>query len=452
MRELYSLQEHQAKKLVPKEFNEMVGQVQKVSEESLKTLNESAKGKKGRKLVVTIEAIHVGRTKNFTYYTAEGLQGGLSSWTQPYNKPVITHHNEHSGEPIGRILDAKYEEATMSGKAGLVFTVEITDPVAQEKVLDGRYQTVSIGASTNKVTCNICGTDRTESWCDHYPGESYGSEDDKQVAHLIIGETYGREVSYVNTPADENAGNRSVQVVEESEGQEGGVKENSRMTVFQVAEGLMQSIANPDVNLYSGLEENAKKTLDSLVHLKTNESGEPEVTNTTETTPVGTDVSLAESVEVLTKENQTLLAEKQMIQESLTKAIIEKDKLSTQVEEMTSEKETLLAENAQLVEDAHKATATRVVELKQRLCKADVVGKETDECVTEHVARTKESLQDSLKELLAEMAVAKPVQGSVTNPGVAPTDDLEEGAAKDKTYTLQEAENIFKGMFSRGRK
>src|SRR5690606_15407102 len=117
--------------------------------------------------------IHVGKTRNSTFYTEEGLKGGLKSWTQPYNKPVLTHHNAHDGEPIGRILEAQYSDQTLSGKSGLIFTVEITDPTAVEKVLDGRYHTVSIGASTDKVTCNICGTDRTEEWCEHYPGRRY---------------------------------------------------------------------------------------------------------------------------------------------------------------------------------------------------------------------------------------------------------------------------------------
>ena len=471
MKTFYSLQEHQEKKLISKEgITEMVGTIQPVNQEKLNILNESAKGKKGKKLVVKMEAIHVGRTKNFTYYTEEGLRAGLSSWTQPYNKPVLTHHNEYNGEPIGRILEAKYEETTLSGKPGLVFTVEITDEKAQEKVLDGRYSTVSIGASTNKVTCNICGTDRTEAWCDHYPGEAYGEGDDKQTAHMIVGETYGREVSYVNTPADENAGNRSIQMVDEGGGTQESVQENSFMQIFQVAEGLMQSVNQPEHNIYSNLNESARNVLDSLINIKesggemenqqqqqepvveTNESivPEPVVTTQTDESLKLSEGELRTSLAEALEQNLKLQKDNKDLQESLTRAVIEKDKYSSKVEEMEGEHARILSENAQLLENEHKMLATRVVEMKQRLCKADVVGKETDECVTEHVARTKESLNDSLGELLAEMKTAKPEAGSVKNPGL-PVDENLDGD-NNKTYSLEEAESMMKRMFSRNKR
>ena len=274
---IYTLKEHEQKALFPKneKFTEAIGTIQKIESDKIAQLSESTKGKKDKKLIVKMEAIHVGRTRNFTYYTEEGLKNGLNSWTQPYQKPVLTHHNEYSGEAIGRILEAKYEEATLSGKPGLVFTVEITDPTAQEKVLDGRYQTVSIGASTDKVTCNICGTDRTEDWCEHYPGRTYGEGDDKQTAHFIVGTTYGREVSYVNTPADENAGNRSISV-EESTNNTHAV----HTEMYQMAEGMLLNLNNPSLNLYEGLQEDAKKLVDQLSKL--NEGSGQNVPNAAE--------------------------------------------------------------------------------------------------------------------------------------------------------------------------
>lgn len=476
MSAFYSLQEHQTKKLISKDgITEMVGSIQPITREQMNVLSESAKGKKGKRLIVKMEAIHVGRTKNFTYYTEEGLRAGLHTWTQPYNKPVLTHHNEYDGEPIGRILEAQYEEATLSGKPGLVFTVEITDEQAQEKVLDGRYATVSIGASTNKITCNICGTDRTEDWCDHYPGESYGEGDDKQTAHFIVGETYGREVSYVNTPADENAGNRSIQVIDENTGTKESVQEKSFMQIFQVAEGLMQSVNQPEHNLYNSLNESARNVLDSLINIKesggtkmndqtqepvqTQESGpqsEPQNVNTQESVKTTipdtfTEAQVREELAKKLEENAKLRTELQEARESLTKAVIEKDKFVSRVEEMEGEHTRILAENAQLLENEHKMLATRVVEMKQRLCKVDVVGKETEECVAEHITRTKESLNDSLNELLVEMKTAKPAAGSVTNPGLVVDENLD-NEKQTKTYSLKEAEDMIKRMFSRNKR
>lgn len=447
MKALYSLAEHQSKKLIPKEISEMIGTIEPIQESNLATLTESAKGKSGRKLIVKMEAIHTGRTKNFTYYTEEGLKAGLSTWTQPYNKPVLTHHNEYNGEPIGRIIEAAYEETTLAGKGGLVFTVEITDPTAIEKVLDGRYSTVSIGASTNKVTCNICGTDRTESWCDHYPGQKYGEGDDTQFAHLIVGETYGREISYVNTPADENAGNRSVQVVDESVTKTNST-ESVHLQIFQIAEGLMQSTSQPDINLYEKLDEDARKALDSLI--KTTESGGQPVSNpitdpAVPTVPV-TEAALQASLTEAKTQITTLETELAEANKAVTKAVIEQNRLTAKVDEMEAEQTNLLDENAKLLENEHKMLATRVVEHKQRLCKADVVGKETDEAVTEHVQRTKESLTDSLTELVTEMAAAKPQAGIITNPGIV--NDPDPQGNTNESYSLADADKILKRMFN----
>lgn len=257
----YTLKEHQAKKLITgNDIIESVGIQAKVRPESIHELTEAAKDKKKKKLIVQMEAIHVGRTANYTFYTEQGLKDGLESWTHPYGKPVLTHHNSYDGEPIGRILKAEFAESTMSGRKGLIFTCEITDPEAMEKVMDGRYSTVSIGATTDKVTCNICGTDRTQEWCEHWRGEEY----EGQTCHYAIGTTFGREVSYVNVPADENAGNFSISV---EDADEGSTNESATMQIFQIAEGFMQNAQLPGVNLYESASDDVRELIDGLLKL-----------------------------------------------------------------------------------------------------------------------------------------------------------------------------------------
>jgi hypothetical protein len=479
----YTLKEHQAKKLVPKELEERVGVISKASVESVQKLSESAKGKP-KKLIVQMEAIHVGRTKNYTFYTKEGLSAGVNSWTTPYNKPVLTHHNDYDGEPIGRILKAEFSESTRSGKAGLIFTVEITDPDAIEKVLDGRYQTVSIGASTDKVTCNICGTDRTKEWCDHWPGEEY----EGQTAHFIIGTTFGREVSYVNTPADEFAGNFSVEAVHEDQ-QSGGStnsQESVHAEIFQIAEGLFQNIRYPDVNLYESLSEDMKATIKSLLTFeeRSNQNmDEDQNTQTPETpvqegeqpaapgapvqegeqnqpavpeagapvqegeqtpaTPTGAPATLETPVSEAVDANK--VAE---MQRTITNLVLEKQRLEARVNEMDQENKRLLKENAELHAAAHKALAEKVVDLKRSLNKPDVVGVEREEAIANHAARTKESLENTLQDLLLEAKQQRPEPGSVTNPGYS-GEESEEG---DKQISIAEATNILSSMFSAKRK
>ena len=64
---LYTLEEHTAKKLVSAaQLNETASIAAKISEEKVNVLQASASNKTKRKLIVKMEAIHTGRTKNFT--------------------------------------------------------------------------------------------------------------------------------------------------------------------------------------------------------------------------------------------------------------------------------------------------------------------------------------------------------------------------------------------------
>lgn len=454
----YTLHEHQAKRLLTDmNLSESVGMIGKIKPETIQHLHESAKGKKGRKLIVQMEAIHVGRTANYTFYTEQGLKDGLSSWTHPYNKPVLTHHNSHNGETIGRILKAEFAESTISGRKGLIFTCEITDPSAVEKVLDGRYQTVSIGATTDKVTCNICGTDRAKEWCEHWRGEEY----EGQTCHFAIGTTFGREVSYVNVPADENAGNFSVKIEDE---EEGDTEESASMQVFQIAEGLMQNINLPDVNLYESASDDVKKLVDGLINLE--EGRDPNMKLDANGNPIveaGTTPTPTPVVPVVESELQTKLTEADTkinsLETELTEAkntlvalTIEKTKIDSLLTESQEEVTRLTTENAELAAKAHKTLAEKVVDMKLALRKSDVVGVTAEEALEAHITRTEESLNDAVKDLMVEMQSTTVVRGSVNNPGATNDDNnpsTPNEGDKESKVTVDEAVNMFKGMFNR---
>ena len=51
-------------------------------------------------IMVDIEGIHVGPTRNFTWYTEEALKNSQKSWSIPYQRPLILHHNEKDGKII----------------------------------------------------------------------------------------------------------------------------------------------------------------------------------------------------------------------------------------------------------------------------------------------------------------------------------------------------------------
>lgn len=181
---------------------------------------ESTDNNDNKEFIVTIEGIHVTTTGNNTEYTESELKGspknltGVHSWTKPYNNPVLTHHNQRSGEPIGRVIEAKYSNSTISGKPGIVLKAKISDEKAIEKIKDGRYTTVSVGGNVAHAECSICGTDWvTEGWCEHTPGQVYDGEE----MSLIMKDITFVEVSFVNVPADEYANVIAYDTIESSD-------------------------------------------------------------------------------------------------------------------------------------------------------------------------------------------------------------------------------------------
>jgi len=163
-------------------------------------LKESTGGGK-RKLMVTVEGIHTGMTKNLTFYGGETLESSVPTWTTPHAKPILTNHNEYS-EPLGRIRNAEYVESIIvPGKYTTRMQLEISNQEAIDKILDGRFLTLSVGGSANKVTCSTCGKNIVaEGFCGHYRGRKY--EGKTEATHWMIGEYTGDEISFVNMPAD----------------------------------------------------------------------------------------------------------------------------------------------------------------------------------------------------------------------------------------------------------
>ena len=151
-------------------------------------------------LRVTIKATHSGYLHNNRVYPGSGVKAGASSWvskdnggTAGYDKPFLKHHDSKS-EPIGRIDAQKFvqlweddlfkndwknpDHGTKPGSGYIVISGTVSDKDAQQKILDGRYKTVSTGQSSNKAYCSICGHDwlsdtDEEEVCNHRPGRVY---------------------------------------------------------------------------------------------------------------------------------------------------------------------------------------------------------------------------------------------------------------------------------------
>ncbi len=179
-------------------------------------------------------------TRNRTLYPEASLRGkpaqgsGLISFVRPYAVPIIRDHNtgggmcsETSSEVYGRIY--RSAQLIKDVEASYIKAVpKITHPEAIEHILTGRWLTVSLGSRAESVKCSICLQELTEEFCDHEKGHFYEVGEDKAKQKVealwVIGPIYAKEVSFVVSPSDEEAGilNRDLQL-EESHRPTGGI-------------------------------------------------------------------------------------------------------------------------------------------------------------------------------------------------------------------------------------
>jgi hypothetical protein len=91
------------------------------------------------------------------------------------------------------------DDKDYKGLGYIELTSVISDADAKQKILDGRYLTGSISATTDRAVCSVCKQDWIdEGKCEHDMGQVY----DGTRAFIIAGEFEYEEYSYVNDPAD----------------------------------------------------------------------------------------------------------------------------------------------------------------------------------------------------------------------------------------------------------
>ncbi len=150
-------------------------------------------------IISVAEAIHDVRTRNYNRYQDSHMKASVGRWTKPYQKPILTHHNSWSGEPLGRVIKSEHVQSEINPKHTTnKLYMNIVDSSAIEKILDGRYKTMSVGITAYEAICSICSTDQVKGWCGHFKGRVY----DGKTCEWLIGEYNPDEASFVNSPAD----------------------------------------------------------------------------------------------------------------------------------------------------------------------------------------------------------------------------------------------------------
>ena len=179
------------------------------------TLNDSKDEDKIIALDVLAEVTHSGNNANSVAYYPDSMEKDAASFREPFPKPLIMNHDTYS-EPIGRVASAGFTSSELTDRDTIEVTFKVTDEDAIPKFLDGRYRTVSIGASPGRVTCEICKKDILKDgifkFCGHWRGETY---DNVKAIWACRDLTYN-EVSVVNNPADKWAQVKRITVVRAS--------------------------------------------------------------------------------------------------------------------------------------------------------------------------------------------------------------------------------------------
>lgn len=430
-----------------------------VSTDAKLAFSES-KGDTGSKIVLPrIEAIHAGSTRNHTRYMEDKLKGdplnksGVYSWLHPYPKPVIYNHDTNTSA-TGRVYNAAFARDTKAGRPGIIVIPKITDADAVQGVLDGRLMTVSIGATTDSAICTYCGTDIIdEGFCGHMKGEVI----DGVTVEWIIGQVWFDELSWVNVPADQDAMVVETGTVQTAEAfaktGEGFIHLGKKSTEWVLTRESIEDNGLVDLTEEEGdttvtVEELQAQIeqLTATVEQVTTEKNEVEVKLSEATTALeGKETQISE-MQAQLDAKEVELAEATSAKETIEATVAE---LQTTVAGLESERESLMDKNTELSSEMHKTTAERVVDLKV------VLGKVTDraEALEQHVARSADSLKDSLVDLLVEASDFKParvVVEQVANPALAVIQDgteknVLEGKA-DPTKAALTVEDALRGL------
>ena len=377
-------------------------------------------------LMVEIEAIHSRVTRNNTYYSPECLKESVPYWTNPYERPVIMHHNERDGQIIGRIKSVEYKETdTRSGTSALVFTANVGDEDGKKGIKNGTLSTVSIGVIAHDLRCSICGTNLAEEgMCEHEKGETY----DGKLCYWIINKMEPKEVSYVIVPSDIYAHN--IRVYDAIKKKKSEVKESVENNIFEdllnstkeIVDSIQESTETQEgTQVDEEVEKGAKTKEPETTEEKTNETETTAEVEETKASDETQEENKEESEEAKTKEESKEETKESSEEETSEKENEELIAAKAKIEELTKEIETLKAENEKLSNKAdnekrlRESAESRLVEYQAKEKKALVeqINKlRTDLNLTAEdeatlIESSEETLRSTIKQLNEFTAVQK---------------------------------------------
>lgn len=381
-------------------------------------------------IMVEIEGIHAApfATRNYTRYTPNCLKKSVASWTNPYRRPLIKHHNEEDGEIIGRICEAKYiTKNTRSETPALLFTVNIPGEQAKADVKSGLLETTSIGVIAHSVKCSICGQELANGEiCEHERGAIYNGE----TCYWDIHEMEAKELSYVIVPSDMYAKNIDIYPATAS---------NSKVKAF------VESL-NQDLNLTKG--DITDMPEDLKVKLQESEAKVTALTQeVTELKEAATQTS--EKIAELEKTNSDLTTVKESLEQELEGLKTEKDDLTQKMTEAAQMREGLEAQVAEVKAELKEALVQNFVTMREALGHSDV----DVEAVKN---RSEESIKDSISDLskdFKESLIKKDkdisnLGNTLQNPSLKESEDKKDVKEVETVDLKEQFYNIFSDILN----
>lgn len=381
-------------------------------------------------IMVEIEGIHAApfATRNYTRYTPNCLKKSVASWTNPYRRPLIKHHNEEDGEIIGRICEAKYiTKNTRSETPALLFTVNIPGEQAKADVKSGLLETTSIGVIAHSVKCSICGQELANGeTCEHERGAIYNGE----TCYWDIHEMEAKELSYVIVPSDMYAKNIDIYPATAS---------NSKVKAF--AESL-----NQDLNLTKG--DITDMPEDLKVKLQESEAKVTALTQeVTELKEAATQTS--EKIAELEKTNSDLTTVKESLEQELEGLKTEKDDLTQKMTEAAQMREGLEAQVAEVKAELKEALVQNFVTMREALGHSNVdveaVKNRSEESIKDSISDLSKDFKESLTKKDKDISN---LGNTLQNPSLKESEDKKDVKEVETVDLKEQFYNIFSDILN----
>ena len=356
-------------------------------------------------IIQFIEGIHVGPTRNFTWYTEEALESSVSTWTKPYQRPLIMHHNEKDGKTIGRILSVEYiTRNTRSGTPALSFVCNVPDKDGKEQILDGRLKTVSIGVIAHDVRCSVCGDQiELDEYGSSVCGHDRGCEYEGETCYWMIYKMEAKELSYVIVPSDIYAHNTKTM---KSEDYLKTTKTNKdfKESLINLNEGVTNmSVENKNLTEGQIIDETVKdgEEITQKPEAKEEEKA-PEVNKKEESKKASKEESKEEKKESETPEVDPKDKEIEELKAKIEKIETEKESVTKELVALKKE----LEDSVKKVEEITVELNSKETELKQEVELKEAVEKELENAKLE-IRESKENELNSLRRSLNKPVLVK---------------------------------------------